>query len=414
MPWGKEFSEDATPGKCRDSLALPLFTHNVSSMDLTYLDSNATTQPAPEVIAKMMQCLTDGWGNPSSAHRFGQEARRSIDEARANVAALVNCTDRELTFMSGGSEAINTSIRGLLLARTPRRKIITSATEHSATKESSGQYAREGYEVVEIGVDHSGQLDMDAYLAALDDNTALVTMLWANNETGTIFPMEKIAAAAKAKKIPIHVDLTQCLGKIPVDLAAMPIDCASFAAHKFHGPKGVGALYTRKGMRLRSLVMGGPQENSKRGGTENVPGIVGMGEAARLAKVGLPEMSGRVMRLRDRLEANILERVADTRVNGDRDHRLPNTTNISFARLASEPILLLLSEHGVCASAGSACSSGSLEPSHVIRAMGIEETWTGAIRFSLSRYTTDAEVDRCIAVLPGLIEKLRKVMPVNA
>ena len=383
-------------------------------MDLTYLDSNATTQPAPEVIAKMMQCLSDGWGNPSSAHRFGQEARRSIDEARAHVAALVNCTDRELTFMSGGSEAINTSIRGLLLARTPRRKIITSSTEHSATKESSGQYAREGYEVVEIGVDKNGQLDFDAYLAALDDNTALVTMLWANNETGTIFPMEKIAAAAKAKKIPIHVDLTQCLGKIPVDLVAMPIDAASFAAHKFHGPKGVGALYTRKGMRLRSLVMGGPQENSKRGGTENVPGIVGMGEAARLAKENLPLMAGRVMQLRDRLEANILERVADTRVNGDRTSRLPNTTNISFARLASEPILLLLSEHGVAASAGSACSSGSLEPSHVIRAMGIEEAWTGAIRFSLSRFTTEKEVDRCLEVLPGAIEKLRKVLPVNA
>ena len=383
-------------------------------MDLTYLDSNATTRPAPEVVAKMMHCLTHGWGNPSSAHRFGQEARRSIDEARANVAALVNCTDRELTFMSGGSEAINTSIRGLLLARTPRRKIVTSAVEHSATKESCGQYAREGHEVVEIGVDNAGRLDMDQLLANVTDDTALVTMLWANNETGTIFPMADIAAACKAKKVPIHVDLTQCLGKIPVDLVAMPIDCASFAAHKFHGPKGVGALYTRKGMRLRSLVVGGPQENAKRGGTENVPGIVGMGEAARLAKENLPLMTGRVMQLRDRLEANILERIADTRVNGDRDHRLPNTTNISFARLASEPILLLLSEHGVAASAGSACSSGSLEPSHVIRAMGIEEAWTGAIRFSLSRFTTDKDVDNCLAVLPGAIEKLRKVLPVNA
>jgi cysteine desulfurase len=363
----------------------------------------------------MMQCLTEGWGNPSSAHRFGQEARRGIDEARKNVAALVNCTDREITFMSGGSEAINTSIRGLLIARTPRRKIVTSSTEHSATKETCGQYAREGYEVVEVAVDKDGQLDMNQLLANVNDDTALVTMLWANNETGTIFPMEKIAAACKAKKVPIHVDLTQCLGKIPVDLTAMPIDAASFAAHKFHGPKGVGALYTRKGMRLRSYIMGGPQENSKRGGTENVPGIIGMGEAARLAKETLPEMSGRVAQMRDRLEANILERIGDTRVNGDRDHRLPNTTNISFAHLAAEPILLLLSEQGICASAGSACSSGSLEPSHVIRAMNVDPIYAqGAVRFSLSRYTSDAEIDKCLAVLPGAIEKLRKVLPVAA
>jgi cysteine desulfurase len=382
-------------------------------MDLSYLDSNATTRPAPEVVSKMTQYLTDLWGNPSSAHRFGQEARKGIDEARQQLAALLNCSDRELTFMSGGSEATNTSIRGLLTARTPRRKIVTSAVEHSATKETCGLLAREGYEVVEIPVDHVGQLDMGQLLSHIDDNTALITLMWANNETGTLFPIPEIAAACKAKRVPFHVDLTQCLGKMPVDLTAMPIDCATIAAHKFHGPKGVGALYTRKGMRLRSLVLGGPQENSKRGGTENVSGIVGMGEAARLAKQHLAEMT-RVAALRDRLESNILERIADTRVNGDRDHRLPNTTNISFKALASEPIVIALSEQGICVSAGSACSSGSLEPSHVIRAMGIEEVWTGAVRFSLSRMTTDAEVDRCLAVLPGVIEKLRKVLPVAA
>jgi cysteine desulfurase len=382
-------------------------------MELTYLDSNATTRPAPEVVAAMAECLSETWGNPSSAHRFGQEAKRKIDEARERVAALVNVTPREITFLSGGTEATNMAIRGLLLGRTPRRKIITSKVEHSATKESCGQYAREGYEIVEIPVGPTGQLDFDAFLNALDDQTALVTMMWANNETGTLFPMERIAAVCKEKKVPLHVDLTQCLGKIPVDLGKVHCDAATFAAHKFHGPKGIGAIYVRKGLRLRNLVLGGPQENSKRGGTENVPGIVGMGVAAKLAKEFLERGDvARVAALRDRLEANILERIEDTRVNGDRTSRLPNTTNISFKRLASEPILLLLSENGICASAGSACSSGSLEPSHVIRAMGIEEVWTGAIRFSLSRYTTDAEVDRCLAVLPGLIEKLRKVLPV--
>lgn len=382
-------------------------------MELTYLDSNATTKPAPEVVAAMAECLNETWGNPSSAHRFGQEAKRKIDEARERVAALVNVTPREITFLSGGTEATNMAIRGLLLGRTPRRKIITSKVEHSATKESCGQYAREGYEIVEIPVGPTGQLDFDAFLNALDDQTALVTMMWANNETGTLFPMERVAAVCKEKKVPLHVDLTQCLGKVPVDLSKVHCDAATFAAHKFHGPKGIGAIYVRKGLRLRNLVLGGPQENSKRGGTENVPGIVGMGVAAKLAKEFIDSGEiARVTALRDRLEANILERIEDTRVNGDRTSRLPNTTNISFKRLASEPILLLLSEHGVCASAGSACSSGSLEPSHVIRAMGIEEVWTGAIRFSLSRYTTDAEVDRCLAVLPGVIEKLRKVLPV--
>ena len=381
-------------------------------MDVTYLDNNATTQPAPEVVAVMMRCLTETWGNPSSAHRFGQLARRSLDEARQHVAALVNVTDREITFTSGGSEASNTAIRGLLIARNPRRKIVTTVVEHPATRETALQYGREGYEVAQIGVNELGQIDLDALFAAIDDNTALVSIMWANNETGTIFPMEQIAAHCKSKRVPIHVDLTQCVGKVPIDLQAMPIDAASFAAHKFHGPKGVGALYVRKGMRLRSFIMGGPQENSKRGGTENMPGIVGLGEAARLAKIHLPELSGRVAQLRDRLESTILEQIHDTRVNGDRAARLPNTSNISFKHLAAEPIVMSLSEQNICVSAGSACSSGSLEPSMVIRAMGIEEKWTGAIRFSLSRFTTDAEVDRLLGVLPGAIERLRKVMPV--
>jgi cysteine desulfurase len=369
-------------------------------MELTYLDNNATTRPAREVVAVMQQYLTEFWGNPSSAHRFGQSARKGVDEARGHVARLCNCGETELFFTAGGTEATNTALRGLLTARQPRRKVITSGVEHSATRETIAQMGREGIEVVEIPVDGVGQIDMHRLDAALDESVSLVSLMWANNETGTIFPIEKIAAWCYDRRVPIHVDLTQCVGKMPIDLAATRIDCASFAAHKFHGPKGVGALYTRKNMRLRPYIVGGPQERGRRGGTENVAGIVGMGEAARLAKEHLADMP--------RVAA-----IDETRVNGDVAHRLPNTTNIGFARLQAEPILLLLSEQGVCASAGAACSSGSLEPSHVMRAMNVDSVYAhGAIRFSLSRYTTDAEVDRCMAVLPGVIEKLRRVMPV--
>lgn len=381
--------------------------------DLTYLDNNATTRPAAQVIEAMMPYFTTWYGNPSSVHRFGQRSRQAIDEARGQVAAAIGCAEAELLFTGGGTESINTAVRGILAARAPRKRIVTSTVEHSATRELCAQLAREGAEIVEVPVDQQGALDLDRLHAAVDEQTALATFMWANNETGVLFPVGEIAQVCRAARVPFHCDGTQAVGKIPVDVAGQGIDAMSFASHKFHGPKGVGGLFVRRGLRVRPLLIGGPQERSRRGGTENVPGIVGMGKAAEIAVAALPEMQ-RVAGLRDRLEREILDRVEDAHVNGRTDQRLPNTTNIGFARLEAEAILLLLSEQGICASAGAACSSGSLEPSHVLRSMGIDARVAhGAIRFSLSRYTTEAEVDRALEVLPGIIARLRAVLPVG-
>lgn len=381
-------------------------------MDLIYLDNNATTKPDPQAVEAMMPFLEEWYGNPSSVHRFGQRARQGIDGARGQVAALVGCAESELMFTGGGTESINTAIRGLLQARSPRKRIVTSAVEHSATRELCQQLAREGAQVVEIAVDNTGALDLEQLAAHLDGDTALVTLLWANNETGVLFPIPQIAQLCRERKIPFHCDGTQAVGKIPVHVAHAQLDAMSFASHKFHGPKGVGGLFVRRGIRLRPLIIGGPQERSRRGGTENVPGIVGMGKAAQIAKESLPLMD-KVAQLRDRLEAGILSNITQTSVNGTTDQRLPNTTNIAFHRLEAEAILLLLSEKNIAASAGAACSSGSLEPSHVLRAMRIDDRIAhGAIRFSLSRYTTQPEIDRTLEMLPPLIERLRAVLPV--
>jgi cysteine desulfurase len=381
-------------------------------MDVVYLDNNATTKPAAEVVTAMTPFLTECYGNPSSVHRFGQRARQALDEARAQVAALVGCSESELMFTGGGTEAINTAIRGILTARSPRKKIVLSSVEHSATRELCQQLGREGFEILVIDVDREGTLDLDRLRSVVDDTVALVSIMWANNETGVIFPVNAIVEICRAQRVPFHCDAVQAVAKIPVNFNESGVDLASMAAHKFHGPKGVAGLYVRRGMRMRPLLIGGPQERGRRGGTENVPGIVGMGKAAELARAGLEQMP-RVAAMRDRLEREILERVSDTAVNGRTDQRVPNTTNIGFSRLEAEAILLLLSEQGICASAGSACSSGSLEPSHVLRAMKIDEKIAhGAIRFSLSRYTTDAEIDRALEVLPGVIQRLRAVLPV--
>jgi cysteine desulfurase len=347
-------------------------------------------------------------------HRFGQRARQGIDEARARVAALVGCSDSELMFTGGGTEAINTAVRGILSARAPRKRIVTSAVEHSATRELCQQLNREAFNVVEAPVDSSGALDFDRLRDAITEDAALVSIMWANNETGVLFEVERIAAMCRDARVPFHCDATQAVGKIPTDFKSIGMDAASFASHKFHGPKGVGALYVRRGLRFRPLLIGGPQERGRRGGTENVAGIVGMGRAAELALQSLPGMA-RVASQRDRLEREILAKIDDADVNGRTDLRLPNTTNIGFARLEAEAILLLLSEQGICASAGAACSSGSLEPSHVLRAMQIDpKVAHGAIRFSLSRYTIDAEIDACLRILPSVISKLRAVLPVRA
>jgi len=376
-----------------------------------YLDNNATTRPAPEVVQAMLPYLTTWYGNPSSVHRFGQRARQAVEAARAQVASLIGARESEITFTSGGTESINTAIRGLLAARWPRRKIVTSAVEHSATRAICEQLARESAEIIEIPVDRAGRLDMERLKSAVDDNTALVSIMWANNETGVIMPVSEIADVCRDRGVPFHCDAVQAAGKIPVDVRRVEVDVLSIAAHKFHGPKGIGALYIRRGTRFAPLVLGGPQENQRRGGTENVPGIVGMGAAAELAAGALGEMK-RVAALRDRLEEGILQSIPDAHVNGAGAERLPNTTNIGFAALEADAILLLLSERGVCASAGSACSSGSLEPSHVLRAMGIDERIAhGAVRFSLSRYTTGDDVNAALEILRGVIPRLRALLP---
>jgi cysteine desulfurase len=381
-------------------------------MDVVYLDNNATTRPAPEVVRAMLPFLQEMYGNPSSVHRLGQRARQAIDVARSQVATLLNCSDSDLLFTAGGTESINTAMRGLLATRASRKRVVTSTVEHSATRELCVQLAKEGYEIIWIDVDHNGALDMDRLRQAVDDSVAVVSIMWANNETGVIFPVEEIAEICRNARVPFHCDATQAVGKIPVDLKATGIDAASCAAHKFHGPKGVGILYARKGLRFRPLLIGGPQERGRRGGTENVAGIVGAGVAAQLAKEHLPEMS-RVGAMRDRFESSILNSICDSHLIGDATHRVPNTSNIAFARLEAEAILLLLSEQGICASAGAACSSGSLEPSPVLRAMKIDEKIAhGAIRFSLSRYTTDAEIDAALSMLPRVIDRLRAVLPV--
>ena len=383
-------------------------------MDLVYLDNNATTQPAPEVVAAMMPYLTQWYANPSSVHRFGQRSRQAIQEARGQVAQLINCAESELMFTGGGTEAINTAIRGILAARAPRRRIVTSVVEHSATKELCERLKEENIEIIGIGVDSLGLINLDELSTALTDDTALVTLMWANNETGVLWPMDRIAEMCRERKISLHCDGTQAVGKIAVDVRALGFDAMSFASHKFHGPKGVGALFTRRGLRLKPLIIGGPQERSRRGGTENVPGIVGMGAAAQLASQRMPEMV-HVAALRDQLETTILSTISDSHVNGDTQHRLSNTTNIGFVKLEAEAILLLLSEQNICASAGAACSSGSLEPSHVLIAMHVNpQIAHGAVRFSLSRYTTNAEIDRTLLVLPGVIQRLRSVMPATA
>jgi cysteine desulfurase len=383
-------------------------------MQLIYLDNNATTQPAPEAVAAMLPYLTEWYGNASSVHRFGQRSRQAIDEARSQVASLIGCDDGELIFTAGGTESINTALRGLLLSRAPRKQILTTTVEHSAVRELCKNLGQHGAEVLEIPVDEQGSPDLERLESVLSDDTALVTMMWANNETGVIMPVREVAELCKRRRVPFHCDATQVVGKLPIDVHSMPIDVMSFASHKFHGPKGVGGLFIRKGVRVRPLMIGGPQERNRRGGTENVPGIVGMGKAAELAQASMVKMP-QIAKMRDRFEQAVLSEIEDSHVIGRTDQRLVNTSNIGFARLEAEAILLLLSEKGICASAGSACSSGSLEPSPVLEAMGIDAKIAhGAIRFSLSRYTTDNELDRTLEVLPGVIGRLRAVMPAAA
>lgn len=387
--------------------------------EVIYVDNNATTRVAPEVFEAMRPYLCEKYGNPSSIYTFGGELAADIERARIEVAELLGASWRnnlgqatEIIFTSCGTESDNAALRSALEVQSGRRKIVTSKMEHPAILNLCRELEREGYTVETIGVDGDGRLDMAALERAVDSETALVTLMWANNEIGNIYPVEEVARIAHRAGALFHTDAVQAAGKAPINMSESEIDMLSISGHKLHAPKGVGVLYVRRGVRFRPFIIGGHQEKGRRGGTENVASIIGLGKACELARTGMAEEVAHVKKLRDRLEAGIAERIPAIRINGDKSSRLPNTSSISFEYIEGEAILLLLDQYGICASSGSACTTGSLEPSHVLRAMGLPYTAAhGTLRFSFSRYNSEAEVDRIIEVLPSVISTLRKMSP---
>ncbi len=381
-------------------------------MDIVYMDNNATTKVDPVVLDAMLPYFTELYGNASSMHSFGGAVGRDIAAAREKLAGLINAEPGEIIFTSCGTESDSTAIYAAIRSNPDKRHIITSRVEHPAVKNLYEHLAKTGYRVTWVPVDKEGVLDLDFLRHHLTDNTALVSIMWANNESGVIFPIAKIADMAREKGIVFHSDAVQAVGKVPVDVRQTGLDMLSLSGHKIHGPKGVGALYVRKGAKFSPFMIGGHQERGRRGGTENSASIVGLGRASELAKGHLREMDTRVRALRDRLEQGLLQAIPNALLNGEKDLRLPNTTNISFEYVEGEAILLMMDQFGICASSGSACTSGSLEPSHVLRAMGVPFTAAhGSIRFSLSVYNTEAEVDFVVEKLPPIIERLRQMSP---
>lgn len=381
-------------------------------MKTIYLDNNATTQVAPEVLEAMLTYFRDFYGNPSSMHTFGGQVGRKLREAREKMALLLGATPEEIIFTSCGTESDNAAIRSALLNNPDKRHIVTSRVEHPAVRGLCAHLASQGYRVTEVAVDAEGRLDMEQYRLSLTPDTAIASIMWANNETGVVFPVEKAAELARQKGILFHTDAVQAVGKIPIDLSKSAVDMLSLSGHKLHAPKGIGVLYVRKGTRFSPFMIGGHQEKGRRAGTENTPSIIGMGVAAELAARNMEAENVRVKKLRDRLENELLAKIPNSKVNGDRVHRLPNTSNISFEFVEGEGILLMMDEFNICASSGSACTSGSLQPSHVLRAMGVPFTMAhGSIRFSLSVYNTDEEIDAVIEKLPPIIETLRSMSP---
>ena len=378
-----------------------------------YLDNNATTRTAPEAVAAMLPYFSEYYGNASSIHKFGGRLAKVVEEGRAKVAGFLGADPSEIIFTSCGTEGDNAAILSALdVCPKRRRKIVISTVEHPAILNLGKDLERRGYTVVKIPVDSLGRLDMDRAREMIDEETAVVSVMWANNETGNLYPVEALAELAHRAGALFHTDAVQAAGKIPFKLRDMNIDMLSVSGHKFHAPKGIGALYVRRGVRFRPFVVGGHQERGRRAGTENVPYIVGMGVAAELAMANFETENNYVRKLRDDLHNRLIAAIPSVRVNGDVEHRLPNTTNLSFEYIEGESILMHMDIHGICASSGSACTTGSLEPSHVMRAMGVPYTAAhGAIRFSFSRYNTQEDVDTVVEVLPGIIEKIRAISP---
>ncbi len=381
-------------------------------MNTLYFDNNATTQVAQEVLDSMLPYFRDYYGNPSSMHTFGGQVYRKIEEAREQVALLIGADPDEIIFTSCGSESDNTAIMSTIETNPAKKHIITSKVEHPAVLNFCKHLSRKGYRVTYLPVDNKGRLEIESFLRAIDDDLAIVSIMYANNETGVIFPIEKIGQILKERKVVFHTDAVQIVGKLPVNVKDLPIDMLTLSGHKIHAPKGIGALYVRKGTRFYPYIIGGHQEKGRRAGTENVAFIIGLGKACEIAAKCMQKEVDFVKQLRDKLENGLLNNCPDASINGDRESRLPNTSNISFEFVEGEAILLRLDEYGICASSGSACTSGSLEPSHVLRAMGVRNTAIhGSVRFSLSRYNEEKEVDKVIEVMPEIIKDLRLISP---
>jgi cysteine desulfurase len=380
----------------------------ISHEQIIYLDNNATTQLDPAVLEEMLPFLTTYYGNPSSGYGFGAQVRRAINLARERVAALLGCEPAEIVFTSCGTESNNAAINSALQLDPARQHIVTTAVEHSATSRHCDVLAKRGCAVTVLGVDGAGNLDLEELESAITPQTAIVSAMWANNETGVLFPVEKIAEIARRKRVLFHTDAIQTAGKIPIRLADSTINSLSLSAHKLHGPKGVGALYLNKRSAFKASLIGGSQENNRRAGTENVASIVALGKAAECAAAALEEEATRVRALRDRFETALLESVPDTFVNGDRTSRLPNTSNLSFAGIESSAALMMMDRHRLCCSAGSACRTGSVESSHVLRAMKVsDDRARGSMRFSFGRFNTETDVDKALEIVPKAIAKLR-------
>lgn len=372
----------------------------------TYLDNNATTRVAPEVLDAMLPYLTGCYGNPSSTHRAGAEAREGLIRARGAVAALLSAKPPEVIFTGGCTESNHHAILGALSVAPGKRRIVTSAVEHPSTLMLMRDLEQQGFTVTLLPVDSSGQLDMSEFEAALTPDVALVSLMWANNETGVLFPIAELAAKAKERDILFHSDAAQAVGRIPIDLAAVPVDLLSFSGHKFHAPKGVGGLFVRTGLKWPMLLRG-HQERRRRGGTENLPAIAGMGAACGIAARSMRDEAQRIGDLRDRLEAGLISAIAGLCVNGGESRRLPNTSNICFGDIDGDALLARLDRRGIFASSGAACSSSGSEPSHVLTAMGLErDRASSCVRFSLSRYTTAAEIERVVEIIPAIVGEL--------
>ncbi|GAB6058462.1 cysteine desulfurase NifS [Desulfonatronum parangueonense] len=377
-----------------------------------YLDNNATTMVAPEVLEAMLPYLRENYGNASSMHGFGGKVGKEISQAREQTAQALGCAPEEIIFTSCGTESDNTAIFSAVRSQPEKRHVVTTRVEHPAVLNVTSHLEIAGYEITSLKVDEQGRLDLLELEDSLRPDTALVSVMHANNENGVVFPLERIAEIVKSRGILLHTDAVQTVGKLPIDLNKLAVDFLALSAHKVHGPKGVGALFVRRGVPFRPFMLGGHQEKGRRAGTENVAGIVALGKAMEMAQAGIEDENSRVKTLRDRLENTIMETIPDVRRNGDPENRLPNTSSLAFKYIEGESILLMLDQFGICASSGSACTSGSLEPSHVLRAMGVPFTYAhGSIRFSLSRYTTDQEIDLVLRELPGIVSRLRAMSP---